>query len=152
MSEHKIELNWSRNDGPFERGNYTRDHNVHFSGGQILHNSAATDYAGNAQHSNPEELLAAALSSCHMLTFLAVAANRGYSVEHYHDMATAILEKNNQGQIVVTKTILNPKVTFSGDLQPTPEEYEKLHERAHAACFIANSVKTEVELNHHRQN
>jgi organic hydroperoxide reductase OsmC/OhrA len=146
-SEHRIELNWSRDGGPFERGNYPRDHVVRFAGGQTLRNSAAAGvYGGNPAASNPEELLLAALSSCHMLTFLAVAANRGYVIDSYHDEAVALLDKNAEGRMAVVKAVLAPKVRFAGDRQPGAEDYAKLHERAHAACFIANSVKTTVEL------
>jgi len=147
MSEHHINLEWARNGGPFARDNYNRDHDVRFSGGQLLRNSAAPGaYAGNPDASNPEELLLAALSSCHMLTFLAVCANRGYVIDGYTDAATAILGKNAEGRIAVVKAILAPQVTFSGAKQPTAEEYAKLQERAHQACFIANSVKTQVEV------
>ena len=146
MSEHHITLSWSRANGPFERGNYAREHSLRFEGGQTLENSAAGDFGGVAHASNPEELLAAALSSCHMLTFLAVAANRGYVIDRYDDTATARLEKNGEGQMAVTHVTLAPKVRFGGDKQPTSEDYRKLHERAHHACFIANSVKSEIEL------
>jgi organic hydroperoxide reductase OsmC/OhrA len=147
MSDHRISLDWSRAGGPFERGNYGKDHSVRFSGGQSLRNSAAPGvYGGDPAASNPEELLLAALSSCHMLTFLAVAANRGYVIESYHDEASAELGKNADGKMAVVKATLTPKVAFSGDKQPNAEEYAALHARAHAACFIANSVKAAVEL------
>ena len=108
--------------------------------------SAAPEYGGDAAASNPEELLLAALSTCHMLTFLAVMANRGYVVDHYADDAVAILDKDADGRIAVTRAVLSPQVTFAGDKRPGADEYAKFHERAHAACFIANSVKTKVEL------
>lgn len=148
MSDHRITLDWSRNGGPFERGNYTKNHAVRFDGGQTLRNSSAPgDYGGDASASNPEELLLAALSSCHMLTFLAVAANRGYVIDSYHDDASAELGKNADGKMAVVSATLAPKVTFSGDKRPNADEYAALQARAHAACFIANSVKTQVELN-----
>lgn len=146
MSEHSIELSWLRNGGPFERGNYAREHQVRFAGGQTVNNSAAGDYGGSAAASNPEELLLAALSSCHMLTFLAVAANRGYTIDSYADRAVATLDKNAEGKMAVTHAVLAPKVEFGGDKKPTPEDYAALHQRAHAACFIANSVKTTVDV------
>jgi organic hydroperoxide reductase OsmC/OhrA len=147
MSEHRIELNWSRLGGPFERGNYNRDHDVRFAGGQTIRNSAAPgEYAGNPDASNPEELLLAALSSCHMLTFLAVCANRGYVIDDYRDEAVAGLGKNADGKIAVTRAMLSPQVTFSGEKRPSAEDFSRLHERAHAACFIANSIKSEVVL------
>lgn len=147
MSEHSIDLAWSRGNGPFERGNYVREHDVRFAGGQHVRNSAAAgEYGGDAAASNPEELLIAALSSCHMLTFLAVAANRGYVIDSYDDHATGVLEKNADGKMAVTRVTLAPKVKFGGDKQPSREDYVKMQERAGAACFIANSVKTAVEL------
>lgn len=146
-TEYRIELRWSRDGNPFERGNYPRDHTVRFAGGQILHNSAAPGaYGGNPTASNPEELLLAALSSCHMLTFLAVAANRGYIVDAYHDTAVATLDKNAEGKMAVTKALLAPIVRFASAHQPSADEYKALHDRAHAACFIANSLRTVVEL------
>lgn len=147
MAEHRISLDWSRAGGPFERGNYAKNHVIRFDGGQTLRNSSAPgDYGGDASASNPEELLLSALSSCHMLTFLAVAANRGYVIDSYHDDATAQLGKNAEGKMAVVKATLAPKVVFSGDKQPGADEYAALQARAHAACFIANSVKTQVEL------
>jgi len=145
-SEHRIELEWSRNGGPFARGNYTPEHLLHYAGGQTLRGSPSTEFGGDDAHPDPEQLLLSALSACHMLTFLAIAANRGFVVDEYKDTATAILDKNADGKMAVVKAVLAPRVTFSGDKQPGPEEYGKLHERAHAGCFIANSVKTMVEL------
>jgi organic hydroperoxide reductase OsmC/OhrA len=146
MSEHRIDLQWSRNGGPFARGNYSPAHLIRYAGGQTLHGSPGTAFGGNAAYADPEQLLLSALSACHMLTFLAVAANRSYTIDSYHDEAVAVLDKNAEGKMAVVKAILAPKVVFSGDKQPSAEEYAKLHERAHAACFIANSVKTIVEL------
>jgi organic hydroperoxide reductase OsmC/OhrA len=147
MAEHRISLDWSRDGGSFERGNYAKNHVIRFDGGQTLRNSSAPgDYGGDASESNPEELLLSALSSCHMLTFLAVAANRGYVIDSYHDDASAELGKNADGKMAVVKATLAPKVAFSGDKRPNADEYAALQARAHAACFIANSVKTQVEL------
>jgi len=145
MSEHSINLVWNRNNRIFERENYTRDHTINF-GVQTINASAAPGYGGNADCVDPEQMLLAALSSCHMLTFLAVVANRGYVVESYEDNAIAQLDKNADGKIAVIKAILKPKVKFFSDKKPTEEDYQKFHERAHAACFIANSIKTEVKI------
>ena len=145
MSDHRIALDWSRNGGAFARGNYSPDHVIRYSGGQTVRGSAAA-LGGAGDYADPEQLLLSALSSCHMLTFLAVCANRGYVVDSYHDEATALLDKNPEGKTAVIKAILSPKVTFAGDTRPSAEDYAKLHERAHAACFIANSVKTQVDV------
>lgn len=145
MSEHSVNLVWSPQDGIFERGNYNRDHTMRF-GAQILSASAASSYGGNSNCADPEQMLLAALCSCHMLTFLAVAANRGYIVDSYEDTATALLDKNSEGKIAVVKATLMPTVWFAGEKKPTEEEFTKLHERAHVGCFIANSIKTKVEI------
>ena len=146
MSEHRIGLEWSRNGGPFARGNYSPDHLIRYAGGQTLHGSPSSSYMGNDAYADPEQLLLSSLSACHMLTFLAVCANRGYIVDSYHDDAVATLDRNAEGRMAVVKAILAPKVAFSADKQPSADEYAKLHERAHQACFIANSVKTQVEV------
>jgi organic hydroperoxide reductase OsmC/OhrA len=146
MSEHRTSLQWSRNGGPFARGNYVSDHEVRFSGGQSLHVAPSPEYGGNGAHADPEQMLLSALSSCHMLTFLAVAANRGYVVDSYLDDAVAILGKNADGKMAVISATLAPKVVFSADRQPSAEDYAKMHERAHAGCFIANSVKATVDV------
>jgi organic hydroperoxide reductase OsmC/OhrA len=146
MSEHSITLEWSRGNGSFERGNFPRNHTLKFEGGQTLTGSASAEFGGDAGAVDPEQLLLSALSSCHMLTFLAVVANRGYVVDSYTDAAVALLNKDADGHMAVVKAILSPKVAFSAARQPSPEEYAKFHERAHAACFIANSVRAQVEL------
>ena len=146
MSEHHITLSWSRADGPFERGHYAREHSLRFEGGQTLENSAAGDFGGAGHASNPEELLAAALSSCHMLTFLAVAAKRKFSLESYEDAAVGVLEKNADGKLAITRVTLRPKIVWSSGVSVSSDDLAKLHHDAHEGCFIANSVKTEVAV------
>jgi organic hydroperoxide reductase OsmC/OhrA len=146
MSEHRIELDWLRKNGPFERGNYTTVHDIKFSDTQTIKGSPSPAFGGDDSAADPEQMFLASLSACHMLTFLAVAANRGYVIDTYHDSAVATLGKNAQGQMVITKVVLKPAATFSGEKRPTADDYHKLHERAHAACFIANSVKSEVSV------
>jgi organic hydroperoxide reductase OsmC/OhrA len=144
MSEHRIELDWLRNNGPFARGNYSTVHEITFSESLRIKGSPSPEYGGDNVAADPEQMFVASVSACHMLTFLAVAANRGYVVDTYHDNAVATLEKNAQGQMVITRVVLKPKVNFSGEKHPAADDYRKLHERAHSACFIANSVKSEV--------
>ena len=146
MSEHRISLQWSRDGGPFERGNYAKVHEIRYAGGETLRASPSPQYGGDDAHADPEQLLLSALSSCHMLTFLAVAANRGYVIERYDDDAVAMLGKNAEGQTVLTEATLAPSVAFSAAKVPTAAEFAQLHERAHAGCFIANSVKTVVRV------
>lgn len=93
---------------------------------------------------DPEEAFVASLSSCHMLFFLSVAANRRYVVDSYVDNAVGIMEKDDDGNISMTKVTLRPKVEFSGDKKPTMEQLEKMHHQSHKQCFLANSVKTKI--------
>jgi organic hydroperoxide reductase OsmC/OhrA len=146
MSEHRITLNWQREGATFERGNYPKDHRVRYLGGQTLDVSAAVSYGGNAALADPEQLLLSALSSCHLLTFLAVAANRGYVVDSYSDDAQCEIGKNAEGVTAVVWAQLRPSIRFSGDKRPAGDEFEKLHERAHRACFIGQSLRTEVSI------
>ncbi|MBM4337270.1 MAG: OsmC family peroxiredoxin [Deltaproteobacteria bacterium] len=146
MSEHHSRVSWSRGGVPFDYETYDRTHRWRFGGGAELEASAAPEYRGRAELPNPEEALVAALSSCHMLTFLAVAARRRFTVESYQDDAVGWMEKNPDGKLAVTRVELRPRIAFSGEKRPTPEEIEKLHEVSHRECFIANSVKTRVTV------
>lgn len=146
MSDHRIHVLWQREDGAFERGNYRREHRLRFERGQQLTNSAAPAYGGLGDATDPEELLLAALASCHMLTFLALAANRGYLLDRYDDGAVAVLDKDAAGKLAVTEAILSPRALFSGTKIPSAQDIAQLHERAHANCFIANSVRCRVTL------
>jgi organic hydroperoxide reductase OsmC/OhrA len=146
MSEHKIGLEWKRESERFTYDTYNRDHIVTFEGGASVSVSAAPAYRGNAALVNPEESLVAALSSCHMLTFLAVAAKKRFTVDRYSDHAVGFLEKNQNGRLAITRVVLHPQVEFSGPTLPSPKEIAELHEQAHSGCFIANSVTTEVSV------
>ena len=144
MSEHTARVQWKRQTPDFAYDTYDRTHTVTFEGGVTIKGSAAKEFLGKPEHVNPEELLAAALSSCHMLTFLAIAAKSRLVVDAYEDDAVAILGKNAAGKAAVTKTILRPKVTFAASTPVTPEKLGELHEKSHRNCFIANSVNFEV--------
>jgi organic hydroperoxide reductase OsmC/OhrA len=146
MAEHKITLEWKRESESFTYESYNRDHELIFEGGARVPASAAPAYRGNPTLVNPEEALVAALSSCHMLTFLAVAAKKKFVVDRYSDRAVGFLEKNQKGQLAITRVVLHPRVDFSGATRPTPEQLAELHDQAHHGCFIANSVTTEVTV------
>lgn len=146
MSEHRVKLVWVRDNAPFERNNYSRDHRVVYASGQSIDASAAVGFGGRETHVDPEQQLLGALSSCHMLTFLAVAANRGYVIDRYEDDAVAELGKNPDGQTAVTTATLRPRIHFAGESVPSAEDLSKLHERAHRACFVANSIRTAVKI------
>ena len=145
MSEHKATVRWSRDGKDFAYKTYSRDHSWIANGNEIPA-SATPAYLGNPNRVDPEAALVAALSSCHMLTFLAVAAIGGFVVESYEDDAVGHLEKNAAGKMAVTRVELHPKIAFGGAKQPTAADLERLHDKAHKECFIANSVTTEVRV------
>ena len=144
MSEHKATIEWKRESPDFTFETYNRDHDWSFDAGITVRASAAPAYKGNERCVDPEEAFVASLASCHMLTFLAVACKRRYVVDGYRDEAVGVLGKDAEGRLAITRVTLRPRVTFGGERTPTPEELRQLHEQAHHACFIANSVKTEV--------
>ncbi len=145
MSEHRATIKWERDSEDFAYDTYTRDHSWEFDAGLSLAASAAPDYKGNTSRVDPEEAFVASLSSCHMLTFLAIAARKRLVVDRYQDVAIGFMEKNSQGKLAIMRVELRPQITFGGQ-QPSPEELRRLHEKAHEHCFIANSVKTDVQV------
>jgi len=144
MSEHRATLTWQRSTEDFAYDTYNRDHEWTFPNGQALRASAAPDYLGSEECVDPEEAFAASVASCHMLTFLAIAARKRFTVDTYQDEPVAILDKNADGVPAITRVELRPTVTFSGERVPTGEDISALHEKAHQHCFIANSVKCDV--------
>jgi organic hydroperoxide reductase OsmC/OhrA len=146
VSEHRATTRWKRGDAPYAYETYPRRHRWTFGGGASLDASAAPEYKGDAALPNPEEALIVALSSCHMLSFLAIAARKRLTVDAYEDEAHGVLEKNAEGKLAITKVTLRPRVAFSGPNAPGKDELAKLHALAHHACFIASSVRTEVAV------
>ena len=144
MSEHKVTVEWKRETPDFEYQTYKRDHDWVFDAGITLRGSAAPAYLGSESCVDPEEAFVASLSSCHMLTFLAIACKKRFTVDGYRDQAVGILGKDQTGRLAMTRVTLRPQVRFSGEKKPTPEELAQMHDQAHHGCFIANSVKTEV--------
>src|ERR1700751_2935585 len=142
MSEHKVSLTWRRGDKPFEYQKYSRDHTWKFGGGHEMQASAPPAYLGNPQLVDPEAAFVASLSSCHMLTFLAIACKKKFVLDDYTDEAVGHMEKNAEGRLAITRVELHPKITWTGDKKPSAEELDKMHHAAHENCFIANSVKT----------
>ncbi len=144
MAEHKVSVHWQRSSDDFSYEAYTRDHVWKFEGGVEVPASAAPAFRGNPARVDPEEAFVAALSSCHMLSLLAIAARKRFRLDTYDDDAVGHLEKSADGKLVITRVYLRPRIKFSGERIPTLEQIEKLHDEAHEECFIANSVKTEV--------
>ena len=145
MSEHRATVHWNRQDTPFTPKEYTRDHLWKFEGGSEVRASAAPQYFGNEAHVDPERAFVAALSSCHMLTFLSLAARDGFVVEEYVAEAVGIMERNGEKRIAITRVVLRPRIIWGGE-SPDPEKLDELHENAHKYCFIANSVTTEISI------
>jgi organic hydroperoxide reductase OsmC/OhrA len=106
--------------------------------------TAAPAYLGNPANVDPEEAFVASLSSCHMLTFLAIACKQKFVLDSYEDEAVGHMEKNADGKMAITRVELRPQIRWHGDRIPSAEELDKMHHSAHENCFIANSVKTDV--------
>ena len=152
MSTYTAEVLWHRQDGEpvgdFLGNRYSRRHLLRFDGGLEVPGSSSPHVVplpmSDASALDPEEAFVASLSSCHMLWFLSIAAKRRFCVDSYLDKAEGVMAKNADGKLAMTVVTLRPAVTFSGERLPTHEEIGKLHHEAHEACFIANSVKTEL--------
>jgi organic hydroperoxide reductase OsmC/OhrA len=145
MSDHIAQLRWRRATPDFDLKSYNRDHTAAFKSGKPITMSAAPAYRGSADAIDPEEMLVGSLASCHMLSFLALAAGRKLVVDSYEDDAVGVLEKNADGKLAITRVTLRPRVAFANP-QPDAATLEQLHHKAHEACFIANSVKCEVTI------
>jgi len=147
MSEHHSLIQWNRTTDTFDYDDYNRHHKWTIKDGVQIPVSAAIDFKGTPSHLDPEEALVGALSSCHLLTFLALASKKRYTLDQYEDNAVGLLEENSDGIRSITTITLNPKAVFSGDRVPTDEDIKAMHEKAHKHCFIANSIKATVIIN-----
>ncbi|HET9854911.1 MAG TPA: OsmC family protein [Methylomirabilota bacterium] len=152
MSEHRAAIRWKlAADGEtFLKGRYSREHTWAFDGGVTVPASPSPGVVpapwSNPAHVDPEEAYVAAISSCHMLTFLYVAMRAGVVVTSYEDDAVGVMRKNERGVIWVSAVTLNPRIAYGGAKPPTAADVEHLHHLAHEQCFIANSVKTEIRI------
>lgn len=148
MAHYTAEVIWQRDDQVFTDNRYGRKHLWRFDGGVEVPASSSPHVVrvpfSDPSAVDPEEAFVVALSSCHMLSFLSIAAKQGFRVDRYRDEALGVLEKNAEGRLAMTLVTLRPEVAFSGDRLPTRDEVDALHHEAHEACFIASSVRTEV--------
>jgi organic hydroperoxide reductase OsmC/OhrA len=151
MSGYQAEISWKRKpEEPFVDSRYSRAHVWNFDGGVTVPASSAVSSVplpySKPENVDPEEALVAAISSCHMLTFLYRAAKAGVVVDSYYDLAIGTMATDARGRKSVVTTVLAPKIEFSGPNKPTDEIVERLHREAHEECYIANSVRTEISV------
>lgn len=149
MATYTATIRWERGDAKFVDGRYSRGHVWRFDGGVEVPASSSPHVVRLPMSVeaaiDPEEAFVAALSSCHMLSFLWAARNAGFVVDRYDDEAAGTMAKNEEGRWAITKVVLRPHIVFAGEA-PSAEALRDLHERAHDACFIASSVKTDVQV------
>jgi organic hydroperoxide reductase OsmC/OhrA len=148
MSIHTAHIQWTRKDAIFTDGKYPRAHAVTFDGGQSLTGSPAPDVVrpplSDPQGTDPEEMLVAAVSSCHMLFFLDFARKAGFIIDSYEDAAEGTLGKGEDGIARMTEIRLKPAIMWSGEVLPSAADIALLHHKAHEACFIGQSLKCPV--------
>ena len=150
MSAYTATIRWTRKaDGDFAKGQYSRAHEWGFDGGLTVPASPSPHIVpapwNDPTGVDPEEAFVASLSSCHMLFFVDLARRAGLIVDSYTDEAEGILEKRTDGKMAMTRVTLRPQITW-GSTVPDDAAVADLHHRAHEACFIANSVNTEVTV------
>ena len=142
--DYHVQVTWTGNLGSGTRDYraYSRDHDIEIAGKATLQGSADPAFLGDAGRHNPEDMLVASLSACHMLWYLHLCAEARIVVEDYTDQAQGSMALTSSGGGHFTQVTLRPRVTVSGDSDA--QLAERLHERAHALCFIANSVNFPV--------
>ncbi|WP_122055593.1 OsmC family protein [Vibrio sp. Evd11] len=151
MSEYGALIRWQKaEDEAFSDNQYSRGHTWEFDGGVTVPASSSPHVVplpfSVEANVDPEEAFIAALSSCHMLTFLGIAAKQKYVIDSYVDDAVGVLEEDESGRSSVTVVTLRPRIEFVGSKVPSSAQLDKLHHLAHNNCFIANSVKTEIRV------
>jgi organic hydroperoxide reductase OsmC/OhrA len=148
---YRVTVSWKKDSSErFIDNRYSRAHHWTFDGGITIPASASPHVVpvplSTELAVDPEEAFVAALSSCHMLWFLSLAAEKKYTVESYEDNAEGILAKNEEGKLAMTEVTLRPQIQFGAALVPSRDQIEELHHAAHDKCFIANSVKTRITI------
>ena len=151
MSQYQAKVTWQRQlKENFTDNKYSRGHQWQFDGGEVV-NASSSPHVVPLPYSieanvDPEEAFIAAISSCHMLFFLSIAAKKKYVVDSYIDNATGIMQNNTQNKMAMTEVTLNPEIKFSGERFPNKQQIDKVHDLAHQQCFIANSVNTRIVI------
>jgi organic hydroperoxide reductase OsmC/OhrA len=148
MTTFSAQVAWERAEGSFTDGRYSRGHSWTFDGGLTIPASASPHNVALpfavAENVDPEEAYVAALSSCHMLFYLWIASKKRIGIESYVDDAMGVMETVD-GKTLVSRVELKPRVVYSGEA-PTRKAEEQMHNQAHELCFLANSVKTVIEV------
>ncbi len=148
---YTVKILWNKNPGEkFIDGKYSRRHRWVFDGGMVILASSSPHVVplpmSDGTAVDPEESFLAALSSCHMLFFLSIAAAQKFIVEKYEDNAEGFIEKIENGEMAMTTVNLKPKIIFAGGTIPSEEQIANMHKTAHKKCYIANSVKSEIHI------
>jgi organic hydroperoxide reductase OsmC/OhrA len=144
MSSHTSRINWQRAVHPLDNATYNRNHIATLSGNQTVAVSASEEFKGDPACADPEQMLVSAVSSCHMLFFLAIAERQGVTVESYEDRAIGHLEKGPSGAPIITRVELHPDIVYGGEQRPDAATIDRIHAAAHKSCFIGNSITADV--------
>jgi organic hydroperoxide reductase OsmC/OhrA len=149
MATYIADIAWRlREAEDFPNGRYSRGHAIAFDGGVTMPGTASPHVVGKwavEAAVDPEEMLVAALSSCHMLSFLHIARLAGFTALSYQDHAEGVMEEIAPNRAAVTKVVLHPRIEWEGAV-PDPVKLDAMHHEAHEVCYIANSVRTEVTI------
>ena len=149
VSSHTATVDWQRGSDDFLDKRYHRAHRWQVDGGAVVAASSSPHVVplpySDATAVDPEEAYVAALASCHMLWFLDLACRAGWRVNSYTDAAVGTMAKDAEGRLVVSQVQLRPVTRFDAAHAPSAEQLDDLHHRAHASCFLANSVKTQID-------
>ena len=145
MDDISISLEWILQEEELSPETFSKNHKIKLND-NIINAGSAPEYGGKENELNPEQSLAAAISSCHMMTFLSLAAKMRWPVKSYKDKAYAFLGKNSKGKMCVNKIELNPNIIFEDNFMVSKDEMYKMQDRSHRYCFVANSLSEEVEI------
>ncbi len=146
MSVLSIELSWQRLESELIFREYSTEHIIKYNELYEVQFDAAPEWGGNPLNTNPEQALAASLSSCHMMTFLALAAKVKWPVSSFKDRAEAYIDKSPKGRMCISIIELNPIVEFDAGFEISAAELVKMHDRANRYCFVANSLGDHVQI------
>lgn len=138
-AKHKVTIHWEKQPDGEEAYSWS------FDNGLVIHNASHATVAHQGM-TDPESAFVASVAACHMLSFMAMAVKKGMLVSRYHDVAVGVLEMNSDNRIAITRILLQPHIRFHGDNQPDEDQLAELHEATSRHCFIANSIKTTIQV------